>query len=327
MDGLVRSTIAGQFLQHHDRGPSCGHQLGGRLQRLQPHHLNAGILTSVHPPHINDHSSIIAENGSSLPVTSVGDTTLPSLFYLNNVLVTPDIIQNLLPVHHFTTDNWCSVEFDPFGLSVKDLSTRNVTTRCDSSRPLYTMHLPSHSTPSSVAAPTTLVASTSTCNRRLGHPGVDTMPKLSNASSIICSGNTHDLCHTCQLGHRTRMPFVSSASRADNNFDLIHCDLWTPPIVSFFGCKYYLVILDDRSHFVWTFLLRMKSDTFPTLSNFLPLFPRSLAAPTKPSIVTMAVSSTMPPLAHSLPLVGLSCGCPAHTPLCKKVKPSVLFAP
>jgi hypothetical protein len=61
-------------------------------------------------------------NGSPLPVTLVGDTILPGLFYLN-VLVTPDIIQNLLSVHRFTTNNWCSMEFDPFSLSVKDLST------------------------------------------------------------------------------------------------------------------------------------------------------------------------------------------------------------
>jgi hypothetical protein len=62
---------------------------------------DAGNLTYVRPPHINDPSSIIVGNRSSLPVNSVGDTTLPSPFYLNNVLVTPDIIQNLLSVHLF----------------------------------------------------------------------------------------------------------------------------------------------------------------------------------------------------------------------------------
>jgi hypothetical protein len=125
--------------------------------------LNAGNLTYICPPHIKDPSSIIVGNGSSLPVTLVGDTALPDPFYLNNVLVTLDIIQNLLSVCHFTTDNWCSMEFDPFGLSVKDLFTMNMITRCDSSGPLYTMRLPSRSTPSSsVAAPTTLVASAST---------------------------------------------------------------------------------------------------------------------------------------------------------------------
>jgi hypothetical protein len=84
---------------------------------------NAGNLTSVHPPTSIDPSSIIVGNGSSLPVTSVGDSGLLGPFYLNNILVTPDIIQNLLSVHRFTIDIWCFMEFDPFGLSVKDLST------------------------------------------------------------------------------------------------------------------------------------------------------------------------------------------------------------
>jgi transposase InsO family protein len=51
-------------------------------------------------------------------------------------------------------------------------------------------------------------------------------------------------------------------------FQLLHCDLWTSPITSVSGYKYYLVILDDYSHYLWTFPLRLKSDTFSTLSNF-----------------------------------------------------------
>jgi hypothetical protein len=71
-----------------------------------------GNLNFVHPPTSTDPSSIIVGNGSALSVTSVGDSALPDPFYLNNVLVTPDIIQNLLSVRRFTTDNWCSMEFD-----------------------------------------------------------------------------------------------------------------------------------------------------------------------------------------------------------------------
>jgi hypothetical protein len=84
---------------------------------------DAGNLTSVRPTISTDPSSIVVGNGSALPVTSVGDSALLGPFYLNNVLVTPNIIQNLLSVRRFTTDNWCSMEFDPFGLYVKDLST------------------------------------------------------------------------------------------------------------------------------------------------------------------------------------------------------------
>jgi hypothetical protein len=75
---------------------------------------DAGHLTFVCPPNSNDSSSIIFCNGSALLVTSVGDTTFPYPFYLNNVFITSDIIQNLLSVCRFITDNWCYIEFDPF---------------------------------------------------------------------------------------------------------------------------------------------------------------------------------------------------------------------
>jgi hypothetical protein len=84
---------------------------------------DAGNLTSIRPPTSTNPSSNIVGNESALLVTSVGDSDLLSLFYLNNVLVTPDIIQNLLSIRRFTIDNWCSMEFDPIGLSVNDLST------------------------------------------------------------------------------------------------------------------------------------------------------------------------------------------------------------
>jgi hypothetical protein len=187
---------------------------------------DAGNLTSVRPPTSTDPSSIIVGNGSALLVTSVGDSALPGMFYLNNVLITSNIIQNLLSVRCFTTDNWCSMEFNMFDFSVKDLSTRNMITRCNSSGPLYTMCLPSHPAHSSPAStPSALVASASTWHRCLGHPGVDVLSKLSHNSSVIFSSHTHDLCHACQLGRHIRLPFVSSNTRVDNNFDLIYCDL------------------------------------------------------------------------------------------------------
>jgi hypothetical protein len=89
--------------------------------------------------------------------------------------------------------------------------------------------------PSPCAAPTTALAtSASTWHRRLRHPSVDTLSKLSSNSSVIYSRCTRDFCHACQLGCHTRMPFASSTSRADNIFDLIHCDLWTSLVVSVF---------------------------------------------------------------------------------------------
>jgi hypothetical protein len=76
------------------------------------------------------------------------------------------------------------------------------------------------------------------------------------------------VCHACQLGQHVRLPFHASKSRATNNFNLIHYDLWTSPVISVSGYKYYLVILDGCSYFLWTFPLKLKSHTFSNLSNF-----------------------------------------------------------
>jgi transposase InsO family protein len=51
-------------------------------------------------------------------------------------------------------------------------------------------------------------------------------------------------------------------------FNLIHCDLWASPIISISGFQYYLVIVDDYSHFYWMFPLTHKLDTSRTLENF-----------------------------------------------------------
>jgi hypothetical protein len=188
------------------------------------------------------------------------------------------------------------------------------------------MRLPSHPAPSSnISAPSALVASTSTWHRRLGHPGVDVLSMLSHYSSVVCSMCSHDLCHTCQLGRHIHLPFISSNSYADNNFDLIHCDLWTSPVVSVSGYQYYLVILDDHSHFVWTFPLRVT--LFPLCQKKSLMSPHSLAAPSKLSSATMAVSSITPPLVHSSPPKGYYYGCLVPTLLRIMVKLSTSSAP
>jgi hypothetical protein len=115
------------------------------------HHTTPSVsnISTLHPLASSNPSSIVVGNGSSLPITSVGDSILPGPFYLNNILLAPDMVQSLLSVRRFTTDNWCSIEFDPFGLFVKDLTTKNMIVRSNSTGPLYTMRLPGSLTPSS----------------------------------------------------------------------------------------------------------------------------------------------------------------------------------
>ena len=111
--------------------------------------------------------------------------------------------------------------------------------------------------------------SSTTWHRRLGHPGRDVLAELSRSTDVPGTRAPADpLCHACQLGRHVRLPFSSSSSHATHAFDLVHCDLWTSPVLSISGYKYYLVVVDDFSHYTWTFPLRAKSETFPTLLHF-----------------------------------------------------------
>jgi hypothetical protein len=69
-------------------------------------------------------------------------------------------------------------------------------------------------------------------HHHLGHPGEVVLAKL----PFSCNKDiTSSLCHPCQLGHHTHLPFRVSSSRALSQFDLIHCDLWTSPVTSISG--------------------------------------------------------------------------------------------
>ncbi|GJX34123.1 hypothetical protein Tco_0245680 [Tanacetum coccineum] len=48
------------------------------------------------------------------------------------------------------------------------------------------------------------------------------------------------LCHACQLGKHVRLPFSLSETIVKAPFDIIHSDLWTSPITSVSGIKYYV---------------------------------------------------------------------------------------
>lgn len=112
---------------------------------------------------------------------------------MKNVLITPQIIKNLKSVRSFTRENSCSIEFDPFGFSVKDLRTKQVLMRCDSSGYLYPVTTPS---PQALLTIAPLF-----WHHRLGHPGHHVFKHLVDNHFISCSLNKiSTLCEPCQLG-------------------------------------------------------------------------------------------------------------------------------
>jgi histone deacetylase 1/2 len=94
------------------------------------------------------------------------------------------------------------------------------------------------------------------------------MTHLHRSKTISYNKEGSHLCHACQLVKHVRLPLFRSQTSSSRPFVLLHCDLWTSPIPSSSGFLYYLIIVDEYSHFFRSFPLRRKSDIYPTFTAF-----------------------------------------------------------
>jgi transposase InsO family protein len=71
------------------------------------------------------------------------------------------------------------------------------------------------------------------------------------------------ICDGCLIGKQRRAPFPSEAKfRATERLDLVHGDLCGPISQPTHGGKrYFLLLVDDKTRFMWVVLLSRKSDT------------------------------------------------------------------
>ncbi|GKB77071.1 putative reverse transcriptase domain-containing protein, partial [Tanacetum coccineum] len=129
-------------------------------------------------------SSVHVGDGKSIPVTNTGHSIIPSHhhpLHLYNVLVTPNIIKNLIYVRQFTRDNNCTIKFDAFGVSVKDNLTRPYLFDVQAWRSIYQF------TKLSTSPTAFLSTSASTWRQRLGHPGDEVLRSLVSSRFISCN--------------------------------------------------------------------------------------------------------------------------------------------
>nr|GEV26497.1 ribonuclease H-like domain-containing protein [Tanacetum cinerariifolium] len=165
--------------------------------------------------HINDYVHCLSDilnmclypciavgDGRFILVTNSGHSILSTPFrppHLNNVLITPNIVKNLIFICQFVRDNSCTVEFDPFGFSVKDFIIRRVLLRCVRTGDLYPVMKPS-------TIPHAFLTSQYTWHQRLRHPGSEVLRRLVSSDSISCNKEKLlVLCHACKLGKHLKL--------------------------------------------------------------------------------------------------------------------------
>ena len=108
---------------------------------------------------------------------------------------------------------------------------------------------------------------------RLGHINFDNM-KLMIEKELVTGvpkiSVTRNTCVSCLLGKQTRRPFPKATTfRASRRLELLHGDLCgpiNPPTIG--RNRYVFVIIDDHSRYMWTLLLKEKSEAFMRFKGF-----------------------------------------------------------
>lgn len=102
---------------------------------------------------------------------------------------------------------------------------------------------------------------------RLGHVNLPTMKLMIQKELVIGVPNISvisEVCSSCMYGKQSRQMFPqSTVYRATKALQLLHGDICGPISPSTTaGNKYIFVIIDDYSRYMWTILLKEKSEAF-----------------------------------------------------------------
>ncbi len=111
---------------------------------------------------------------------------------------------------------------------------------------------------------------------RLGHVNFQAMKLLVDkemAGGVLAIVHPNQLCQSCLVTKQARAPFPAAAHfRAEEPLELLHIDLCgpiTPSTMS--GNRYFFLIVDDYSRWMWVFVLKTKDQSLDAFVKFKPL--------------------------------------------------------
>lgn len=104
----------------------------------------------------------------------------------------------------------------------------------------------------------------------LGHLPFQKLKIMEDCLNLSCNGkkNSYSIpCFISPLAKQMKLSFVSNNHLSQNALDLIHYDTWgLYHVPTHASHRFFLTLVDDYTHFMWTYLMKHKSD----VSHIIP---------------------------------------------------------
>jgi transposase InsO family protein len=229
----------------------------------------SGEFTSYKPYSFAHKETIQTADGTSCQVKGEGIVQCTPSITLSSVLYVHSFPVNLISISSLVDNMDCRVSLDRENCLIQERRTGKklgIGIRRDG-----LWYLDRRGTNEDVCA---LMASTSKevtevllLHCRLGHISFEIMSKMFPVE--FSKVDKHMLiCDACEYGKHTRTSYVSRGLRSILPFMLIHSDVWTSPVVSMSGMKYFVTFIDCYSRMTWLYLMRHKDEVLKCFQNF-----------------------------------------------------------
>lgn len=178
-----------------------------------------------------------------------------------DVYYIPDLNSNIISLGQ-ATEAGCNIRMQGEQLTMHDQHGKLLVTAKRSRNRLYKVYM------GITRTPCLLLANEDESNKwhaRLGHVNFETIRSMIQKEIILGIPRLNierEVCSSCLLGKQAQQAFPEATMyRATKTLELLHGDLCGPiTLNTLSGNKYMFVVINDHTRYIWTILLKEKSE-------------------------------------------------------------------
>ena len=233
---------------------------------------------------LDEPQEVTLGDGHTVEATGVGvvalEMTTTKRSNLQDVLYVPDLSFNLLSVSK-AAKSGKTVEFSEAGCEIVDVNRKLIATGTRVGSLYYLNCRKNGQRMNAAAEKESRDTKESIWHRRYGHLGAQSLKKLAKEDMVdgLDLGMTKkaDFCEPCAEGklHRSKFP-TEGGRRSEEALGLVHSDVCGKiHPVSLGGGEYFVTFIDDKSRYVWAYIMKSKDEVFRKFQEWKALVEKS----------------------------------------------------